>query len=63
MSRLENVIEQVKASRTGKNHAWIFDDGKISNNVVCGEVLDLLEELKEYVSVPLRGYLSHYPCP
>lgn len=49
MTRLENVIEQVKASRTGKNHAWIFnDDGKISDKVVCGEVLDLLEELKEY---------------
>lgn len=49
MTRLENVIEQVKASRTGKNHAWIFnDEGKISDKVVCGEVLDLLEELKEY---------------
>ena len=48
MTRLENVINQVKVSRTGKNHAWIFDDGKISDNVVCGEVLDLLEELKEY---------------
>ena len=49
MTRLENVINQVKDSRTGKNHAWIFnDDGKIGDNVVCGEVLDLLEELKEY---------------
>lgn len=49
MSRLENVIAQVKASRTGKNHAWIFDDnGNISDNVICGEVLNLLTELKEY---------------
>lgn len=49
MTRLENVINQVKVSRTGKNHAWIFNnDGKIGDNVVCGEVLDLLEELKEY---------------
>lgn len=49
MSRLENVIVQVKASRTGKNHAWIFDDnGNISDNVICGEALNLLEELKEY---------------
>lgn len=49
MTRLENVIETVKEYRTVKNHAWIFnDDGKISDGVICGEILDLLEELKEY---------------
>lgn len=51
MSRLDNVIEQVKAvRRIDKNHrAWIFDDnGNIKDNVICGDVLPLLEELKEY---------------
>lgn len=49
MTRLENVIEQVKAARTGVNRPWIFnDDGRIANNVMCCEVLDILEELKEY---------------
>ena len=49
MTRLENVIEQVKASRIGEHRAWIFnDDGKIADNVMCCEVLDVLEELKEY---------------
>ena len=48
-TRLENVIEQVKAARTGANRPWIFtEDGKIADNVMCGEVLDVLEELKEY---------------
>lgn len=49
MTRLERVIETVKESRTGKNHAWIFDDnGNISNEAICGDVFYLLEELKEY---------------
>ena len=51
MSRLDNVIEQVKAvRRIDKNHrAWIFDDnGNIKDDVLCGDILPLLEELKEY---------------
>ena len=49
MTRLENVIEQVKDARTGVNRPWIFnDDGRIADNVMCCEVLDVLEELKEY---------------
>lgn len=49
MTRLENVIEQVKDSRKGENRPWIFnEDGKIANNVMCCEVLDVLEELKKY---------------
>lgn len=48
-TRLENVIEQVKDARKGKNIPWIFnDDGKIKENVMCCEVLDVLEELKKY---------------
>lgn len=48
-TRLDNVIEQVKSARTGANRPWIFtEDGKIADNVMCGEVLDVLEELKEY---------------
>lgn len=49
MTRLENVIEQVKAARFGENKPWIFDDnGNVKDNVMCCEVLELLEELKEY---------------
>lgn len=49
MTRLENVIEQVKDARKGVNRPWIFnDDGKIADNVMCCEVLDVLEELKKY---------------
>ena len=48
-SRLDNVIEQVKESRKGKNRAWIYnEEGKIADNVMCCEVLDILEELKNY---------------
>lgn len=48
-TRLENVIEQVKNARIGERRPWIFDEnGNVTNNVMCCEVLDLLEELKEY---------------
>lgn len=49
MTRLENVIEQVKDARKGVNRPWIFnEDGKIADNVMCCEVLDVLEDLKKY---------------
>lgn len=49
MSRLENVIEETKNARKSKYSAWIFDkDGNILENVIAGDVLPLLEELKEY---------------
>ena len=49
MSRLTNVIEAVKASRIGENRAWIYDkNGNISNEVICGDVIPFLEELKKY---------------
>ena len=48
MSRIDNVIADIK--NVDKNgHAWIFDtDGNIRNDVICGDVIPLLEELKEY---------------
>ncbi len=49
MTRLENVIEQVKDARKGEHRPWIFnEDGRIADNVMCCEVLDVLEELKKY---------------
>lgn len=49
MTRLENVIEQVKIARMGENKPWIFDDdGNVKDDVLCCEVLDILNELKEY---------------
>ena len=49
MSRLENVINEILASRKGKNRAWIYnEDGNISDEVICGDVIPFLEELKEY---------------
>ena len=49
MTRLENVIEQVKNARKGEHRPWIFDDnGNVKEDVLCCEVLDVLEELKQY---------------
>ena len=49
MTRLENVIEQVKDARKVANRPWIFnDDGEVADNAMCCEVLDVLEELKKY---------------
>lgn len=48
MSRLDNVIADIK--NVDKNgYAWIFDaDGNIRDDVICGDVIPFLEELKEY---------------
>ena len=49
MTRSENVIEEVKAAHTGENRPWIFDEnGNIREDVLVGDVIPLLEELKEY---------------
>ena len=49
MTRLENVIEEVKAAHTGEYRPWIFDEnGNIREDVLVGDVIPLLEELKEY---------------
>lgn len=49
MTRLSKVIEEVKAARVGERRPWIFDEnGNIKNDVLVGEVLDLLEELKKF---------------
>lgn len=49
MSRIEQVIESVKGARNGTHRPWIYDEnGRIKDEVICGEVLDLLEELKNY---------------
>ena len=49
MTRLDNVIKQVKEVRMGKNKPWIFDEnGEIKSNILIGDVLPLLENLKEY---------------
>ena len=49
MKRINDVIEQVKGARQGTYRPWIYDEnGRIKDEVICGEVLDLLEELKDY---------------
>ena len=49
MTRLENVIEEVKTAHTGAYRPWIFDEsGNIREDVLVGDVIPLLEELKEY---------------
>ena len=46
MSRLDDVIEQVKSTR---HTAWIYDDeARIRSNVICADVLPWLKELKAY---------------
>lgn len=47
MKRLENIIKDLKSLRIGENKAWIFDDnGEIRNDVLCCDVLPLLENWK-----------------
>ena len=48
MTRLDAVIKDIEAvNKTG--YAWIYDaDGNIKDDVICGNVLPLLYELKDY---------------
>ena len=52
MTKLDAVIEDIKeVNRTCG--AWIYDaDGNIKDNVICGNVLPLLYELKDYEVEP-----------
>ena len=60
-TRLENVIKQVKNARTGTYKSWIFnDDGTIKDNVITGEVLYLLEEMKEYEISVSDEYIANF---
>ena len=48
MTRLDAVIKDIKEVNK-ERHAWIYDDnGNIKDNVICGNVLELLYELKDY---------------
>lgn len=48
MSRLDNVIKDIE-NVNKERHAWIYEpNGTIKDNVICGDVLDLLYELKNY---------------
>ena len=48
MTRLDAVIKDIKDVNLMGN-AWIYDDdGNIKDNVICGNVLPWLEELKDY---------------
>lgn len=61
MSRLTNVIEEVKASRFSENRAWIYnEDGKISNDVICGDIIPYLEELKNYEIDATNEFISEF---
>ena len=58
---IENVIEQVKNARTKVCKTWIYnDDGTINDNVITGEVLYLLEEMKEYEISVSDEYIADF---
>ena len=48
MTRLDAVIEDIKEVNKACG-AWIYDaDGNIKDDVICGNVLELLYELRDY---------------
>ena len=60
-TRLENVIEEVKNARIGSYRPWIFnDDGKIKDDIIVGEILYLLEEMKEYEISVSDEYIADF---
>lgn len=48
MTKLDAVIKDIKEVNK-ECHAWIYEpNGEIRDDVICGNVLDLLYELKDY---------------
>jgi hypothetical protein len=47
MTKLENVIADIKAV-DASDYAWIFKDGKIRDDVLCGDVIPFLTALLDY---------------
>ena len=58
MTRLDAVIKDIEAvNKTG--YAWIYDaDGNIKDNVICGNVLPLLYELRDYEIEATEEYID-----
>ena len=49
MSKINMIIKDLESLHKGPNRPWIYDEnGKMKDNIICGDVIPLLEELKEY---------------
>ena len=60
MTKLDAVIEDIK--EVNKTYgAWIYDaDGNIKDDVICGSVLPLLYELKDYEVEPTEKSIDWF---
>ena len=60
MTRLDAVIEDIKeVNKAGV--AWIYDaDGNIKDDVICGSVLELLYELRDYEVEPTEKSIDWF---
>ena len=58
MTRLDAVIKDIEAV-SKMEYAWIYDaDGNIKDDVICGNVLPLLYELKDYEIEATEEYID-----
>ena len=58
MAKLDAVIEDIKEVNKSCG-AWIYDaDGEIKDDVICGSVLPLLYELKDYEIEATEGFID-----
>lgn len=49
MGKINMIIKDLESLHKGSNRPWIYDEnGKMKDNIICGDVIPLLEELKEY---------------
>lgn len=47
---VEQIINDIKAVRTGKNRAWVFnEDGSLNDNAILIDTVDIIEGLKEFM--------------
>ena len=60
MTRLDAVIEDIKEVNKACG-AWIYDaDGNIKDDVICGSVLELLYELRDYEVEPTEKSIDWF---
>lgn len=49
ISNLENVKKEIQGAREGEHTAWIFKDGKLADNVILVDALEVIDAFAENI--------------
>lgn len=49
ISNLENVKKEIQAAREGERAAWIFKNGKLADDIIAIEALEVIDAFVENI--------------